>query len=781
MSIGVGISSANDPVEAGRRATASALESLSGQRPSVAFVFFSSRYASYGFFNVLKDMLKDTFIGCSTAGEILDGPYEKSVVVVVLSSPYVEAHVCQVRIGQDLGPSISELLDKGPVRLARDPGFWKEISKEGKQAFGVLFSPGNTKSKDSPAFQVFQSLQEKLPEGFPIVGACAADDWGLNTNFVVGPEGLEEYSIGFALITTSLRFGIGMFHGFVPTNRHAMVTKSHGNTILELNGQPAVETAQWLFQAKVEDLEGRHIGLSTKQLLGIPDRFGNFIVVTPSYLTREGGMRTSQPIYPGTRVYSMVPSPDISGTARQAFSRALSRAGSPYPDLGLIFSCAMQWKMVGEEKRAEEISLLKTAFGRFPVAGFYSFGEQGITLEGARLHLNGAVSTLAVSDELTHGARIYLDNKALIGIISRKNQEIQQAASEWEATFDAAPMNITIIDRNFRITRANKAMAECLKIPKEELIGKVCFELVHKSNGPPPGCPLKEVLEDGVPRFGEIYEPKLGGWVLLGVAPIRDPLGHVTKAISFALNINEKKLLEQAQDRIKKLEVSSTIAGGIAHDFNNLLMIVLGSIELAMLEIWDRPKASKNLLNARDAVGKMADLIKRLIFASSKASINPVLTDIIGIMKRAVQNKTMGSHVNVHFSFEEIGPINIDPFFMTMAIENIIENAVEAMEGRGEILVQARPVFIRANEVPGLKEGTYVEITVEDTGKGIHPEDLGRIFDPYYTTKQRSHIKGMGLGLAEAFGILRSHKGTITVESELGKGTKVRLYLPSGA
>ncbi|MFN3534478.1 MAG: FIST N-terminal domain-containing protein [Desulfatiglandales bacterium] len=780
LKVGTGISTLPNPREAAREAIRAAVREISDQKPSLLLAFFGPDFASDEVYGVIREEGGNSpLVGCSTAGEILNGPFENSIVVGAISSAHLIPFLCQVKIEKDVNETILKLLEEEPVKLSMDPLFIEDLKKEGKQAFGLLFTPGNTRHRDSPAFYIFQAIKGALGEEIPIVGACAADQWRLEANFTLGPEGILEDSVTFGLIVTSLRYGIGMAHGYSPTNRWALVTRSRANTILELNGLPASEVIPWLFQKDLTEIEGKHIGLIVRHVLGIPDRYGKHFIVVPSFLTEEGGLRVSQPIYPGTRVVAMEPGPNMGFTSREAISRALIRSGRPYPDLGLLFSCALQWKLLGEELKRQDIEAVKGSFGGFPLAGFYSFGEQGIPLEGVNRHCNGVTSALVFCDELTPAAEIYLQNRNLIELIQRQHQEISHKAAEWEATFDAAPISIAVLDNTHRILNINKTMAEALGAPKEELLGKFCYQVVHKSDSPIEDCPLIDVCKSGVPILREKFEPGLGGWNLVGVSVFTESASHPDRLVHFAININDKKLLEEAQERIKKLETSSTIAAGIAHDFNNILTVILGSIELSMSELQEDSKAFGYLSKARDMVRKMADLIRRLLLASFGTSIKPIKIDLAVLLRTAIENKSKGAELNVNWCLEKPSFfIPVDPVYMMIAFENLIENAIEASGGRGEIYIRVRTEKVAQGQMPELNPGEYVVVTIEDRGKGIPQDALGKIFDPYYSTKQRTYKKGMGLGLTEAFSIIRSHQGTIRVESEPGVGSKFHVYLP---
>lgn len=780
LMVGLGLSTESQPNKAAREAIKMALGQMDGALASMGLIFLSPKYAVKSVLDEIRENLGDIpFLGCTTAGEIFNGPKEESFSIILLSSPYIEAEVCHVEYDQaDPDGAIQRLLTQDVVKKAINEEYRREISRQGKRSFGILFVPGVTRTQDSPYFEVFQALKEAVGESVPIVGGCAGDYWQLQSSWVLSPAGVLENSIGFMLVTTSLRFGIGMCNGFEPTNRIATVTKVAGYTVLELNGQPAMEVLPWLFQTSQEDLLGSHVALRTGKVLGIQDRFASYQLVVPRYITQEGGLRLSQPLYPNTQIQVMRPGEKITQTARDAITRALIRAGVEYPSISFIFSCALQWKLVSEEKKTEEYQAIKSAYGDVSLAGFYSMGEYGLSLEGTNRACNGAVSALVLSDELWDAAEIYLENQRLLASLEEKQVRLEEAYKEWEFTFDVIPISIAILDRDFRIRKINKTMADSLSMSKEEAIGKECFRLVHNLDRPRDDCLLASLYLDGHPKMKEMYEPGLGGWNLVGVAPFKYEEGKVSGAVHFAININAKKQLEAANERLKRFELTSTISSGISHDFNNLLMIILGNIELAMMKLKRDEQAYQYLTKVKDTVSLAAELVRRFAISSGNIIASPIKVDLESLIKKIALSKIQGSHIKLSFEKKErLYTLNVDAELIRKAFENIIDNALESMGDKGELKILCELKRFSENEVD-LAPGDYVRITVEDTGKGIAPEHLDKIFDPYFSTKARGYQKGMGLGLSEALAIVHLHGGTIWVESRVGIGTKVHVFLP---
>ncbi|MBI5634267.1 MAG: GAF domain-containing protein [Nitrospirae bacterium] len=235
--------------------------------------------------------------------------------------------------------------------------------------------------------------------------------------------------------------------------------------------------------------------------------------------------------------------------------------------------------------------------------------------------------------------------------------------------------------------------------------------------------------------------------------------------------------IEQLEAQTEKLESLGLLAGGIAHDFNNLLTAIMGNISLAKMQMPGEGRARDMLHEAEKASERARDLTMQLLtFAKGGVPIKET-TSIGGIIKDSAGFALRGT--NIAFDLragDGLWHVDVDAGQMSQVFHNLVINASHAMPDGGTISVQCENLDLQnACDLPALKPGRYVKISVKDNGIGISGEYLTRIFDPYFTTKQ----KGSGLGLATVYSIVKKHDGHITVESELGSGSTFHIYLPA--
>jgi PAS domain S-box-containing protein len=240
--------------------------------------------------------------------------------------------------------------------------------------------------------------------------------------------------------------------------------------------------------------------------------------------------------------------------------------------------------------------------------------------------------------------------------------------------------------------------------------------------------------------------------------------------------IAERERMEAELAHVQKLESLGILAGGIAHDFNNLLGAIMGNISLAMLDVNPENSAYQQLAKAERASFRAQELTRQLLtFSRGGAPVKKIIT-LPGIISEAAGLSLRSSRVLHELSIAaDLWPIEADEGQMMQVFNNLLINADQAMPAGGIIRISAGNVTLGPGAVAALAAGQYVRVTVSDQGTGIPREHLGKIFDPYFTTKQ----KGSGLGLAATYSIIRKHDGHIIVESELGKGTVFHIYLPA--
>jgi nitrogen-specific signal transduction histidine kinase len=242
--------------------------------------------------------------------------------------------------------------------------------------------------------------------------------------------------------------------------------------------------------------------------------------------------------------------------------------------------------------------------------------------------------------------------------------------------------------------------------------------------------------------------------------------------------IDERQRMEEELLRAQKLESLSLLAGGVAHDFNNLLASIMGNISLALLDLPPSSPSHKQLESAERAALRARDLTLQLLAFSRGGTPVMSYSSMEDVIRDTADFSLRGSKVRLAFSFsEDLLPVEVDQVQMAQVINNLIINADQAMPQGGTITITAENVVLRPAELPPLREGSYVRVSIQDQGIGIPKEHLSKIFDPYFTTKQ----KGSGLGLAITYSVIRNHNGLITVESTPGSGTVFQIYLPSAA
>ncbi len=255
--------------------------------------------------------------------------------------------------------------------------------------------------------------------------------------------------------------------------------------------------------------------------------------------------------------------------------------------------------------------------------------------------------------------------------------------------------------------------------------------------------------------------------------------GRVTGAQGTAYNISERKKMEEEYLRIQKLESIGTLAGGIAHDFNNLLQAILGNIQLAKRSLNPEDKPFSWLTSAEKASEQAKDLSYRLLTFARGGEPFRQITSITKLLRDTVQLTLAGSNISVDFFLDEnLYPLEIDEGQIKQAISNIVINAKEVMPKGGHLTVNAHNVLAREFDTICAKEKNYVHISIEDQGIGITPNNISRVFDPYFTTKGVGSEKGKGLGLTICHSIIKRHDGIIRIDSTPGIKTIVHIFLP---
>ncbi len=384
-------------------------------------------------------------------------------------------------------------------------------------------------------------------------------------------------------------------------------------------------------------------------------------------------------------------------------------------------------------------------------------------------------------------------------ITERKHAEqvLKQAKEEWEKTFDAIADIITIIGDDFKIVRANKAAvdffmakhgerARRMSAEKDDnpIVGMYCHDLFRGMPGVCPECPKLLAPGDMRPHEKIVEHKDLGKIFHVSSCPILDKNNKTSLFVHVAKDITEHRRLEEELFQVHKMEAIGTLAGGIAHDFNNILSAIIGFSELAAMDLPQDSAAVESMEEVLKASRRAADLVKQILAFSRKSDlhITPLLPQVIVKdalkMLRSSLPTSIEIRENIH---ENCGKIMADPTTIHQIVVNLCTNALHAMEHeKGVLTVSLQPEDIHAREIHGennLLSGSFVVIKISDTGHGIDPAIMDRIFEPYFTTKPVD--KGTGLGLAVVHGIVEDCNGFIRVESKTGQGTTFCVYFPA--
>jgi signal transduction histidine kinase/ActR/RegA family two-component response regulator len=242
----------------------------------------------------------------------------------------------------------------------------------------------------------------------------------------------------------------------------------------------------------------------------------------------------------------------------------------------------------------------------------------------------------------------------------------------------------------------------------------------------------------------------------------------------------EREAAEAQLRQVQKMEAVGQLTGGIAHDFNNMLAVVVGGVDLALRRLnGPRREVMMHLNNAMEGATRAAALTRRLLSFARSEPLLPERVDsneLISGMSDLL-DRTLGERIRVEVDLaSDAWPIYVDPHQLENAIVNLAVNARDAMEGEGLMRIATENVRLAANEVGDIRAGEYVKISVTDTGCGMPPEVLDRAFEPFFTTKPVG--KGTGLGLSQIFGFAHQSGGEVGIESQVGRGTTVSIYVP---
>jgi len=335
----------------------------------------------------------------------------------------------------------------------------------------------------------------------------------------------------------------------------------------------------------------------------------------------------------------------------------------------------------------------------------------------------------------------------------------------------------------------NKAMADFWGMQKENLEGKKLRDILSKEEARACITFNKEI-------FREKKQIRTEQWLKNGKeephafyvvrTPKLDNNGNIEYVVCTAHDITERKRMEKEKKKLEarlrqaqKMEAIGTLAGGIAHDFNNILFPILGYSEMLMNDAPDNSDLKRDLSMIFNGTKRARDLVKQILAFSRQREYDLKPIKVHLVVKEALKliRSSIPATIDIMQNIIDCELVMADYTQIHQVAMNLLTNAYHAMEKKGgKLKVTLKEVDLRADDLKGMPPGTYVRLTISDTGIGMDQSTIDRIFDPYFTTKKEG--KGTGLGLAVVHGIIKSHGGHISVYSELGKGSEFHVYLP---
>jgi PAS domain S-box-containing protein len=370
----------------------------------------------------------------------------------------------------------------------------------------------------------------------------------------------------------------------------------------------------------------------------------------------------------------------------------------------------------------------------------------------------------------------------------RVERKIKDQLTFQETLMDTNPQLVSWKDLNLRYLGANRTFAEVFGLDDpSEVIGKTIDEVVNDLDYAAWSQSADVAVINNRESFRKVRHRLTDhqgntAWIEVNKVPLRDQSGKVVGILSTAENITRELDLEKQLLQSQKMEAIGTLASGIAHDFNNILTSIINSTELAIGDVPADSQTASDLERVLKAARRGSRVVKQIL-AFSKPSqegfqttdLTAVMTEVIGLMEVSLPgNIELRSHIS-----PAAGMVLADPTQLYQATMNLCTNSFQALRDQGGTMqIRLDQTVLDPEEAQALNlgDGNYVRVTVADDGPGIPADIIDKIFDPFFSTKDKT--EGTGLGLAVVHGIVKAHKGGLRVDSNPGQGTTFQLFFP---
>ncbi|MBL6933338.1 MAG: PAS domain-containing protein, partial [Rhodospirillales bacterium] len=352
--------------------------------------------------------------------------------------------------------------------------------------------------------------------------------------------------------------------------------------------------------------------------------------------------------------------------------------------------------------------------------------------------------------------------------------------------FDEAPVGIVLLDLQGNVTESNRAFLKLRGVHRDSVIGRPFSEQISKEDRGDVAAQLSKVVMGIMPASHlEVRMPAMGERELIAslyASRLEDDSGEVSGLVLHFIDTTEHKNLEVQFAQSQKMQAVGQLAGGVAHDFNNLLTAMIGFSDLLLTRHGPDDPSFADIQQIRQNANRATNLVRQLLAFSRQQELVPEVLDVTDALSDLsnLLGRLIGENMELQMTHErDLWLILVDHGQFDQVIINLAVNARDAMPGGGTVSISTSNVSLsenvqRSHEV--MKAGDYILVEVADTGVGIAKEDLVRIFEPFFSTKEVG--QGTGLGLSTVYGIIHQTGGYIFVDSAPGEGTTFSIYLP---
>jgi PAS domain S-box-containing protein len=379
---------------------------------------------------------------------------------------------------------------------------------------------------------------------------------------------------------------------------------------------------------------------------------------------------------------------------------------------------------------------------------------------------------------------IYRKSRGNATLARTRFAALQESDQRFRRAFDESPLGMVLARSDGqRIVQANPAFCRMLRYDSDELAGRSIAEFAHVDD--------RHLLDDATGDAGGpehaielrcLTRAGVIAWTRVRLSRLSVSEDDQALLLVLAENITHEKQVEAELRQAQKMEAIGQLTGGIAHDFNNLLGVIIGNVEFLIDAVRDRPAEGELASEILHSALSGADLTRRLLAVARRQTLQPQRIDLNGYLPNhvAILRRVLGEGIQIIPDFAaDLWPIRADPSQVGDALLNLAINARDAMPRGGRLTIATANVHVAAGttaEDVGMAAGDYILLAVSDTGVGMAPALLDRAMEPFFTTKEPG--SGSGLGLSMIYGFARQSGGHMRIESRLGHGTTVRLYLP---